>query len=74
MFSWNNTTWVQKGNDIVGSSGIELGMTVRISNDGNLIAVSSQKHNSNRGKVELYYWNGLAWALKGSAITGSNAN
>ena len=67
--------WVQKGFDIDGDSiGFNLGQSVSISENGNIMAVSSQVGNGARGHVSVYEWSGSAWIQKGVDLIGSTPN
>jgi len=55
VFSYNNSEWVQVGNDILGEfSGIELGYSLDISSDGNSIILGAPSFNVNSGLVKVY--------------------
>ena len=47
VYEWNNniSSWIQKGNDILGFTGDGFGNTVVLSNDGNTVAIGSPHNN-----------------------------
>ncbi len=77
IYTWNGSTWVQKGNDIDGEaagdqSGYSIGMP-----DANTVAIGAFYNDGNgtdAGHVRIYSWNGSAWIQKGSDIDGEAAN
>ena len=73
VYGWNGTTWDQLGSDIDGSnSGDNFGEFVSISSDGKRIAVGAHLHDSNRGEVRAFDWDGTSWNQVGSAMDGSS--
>lgn len=79
VFEWNGTSWIQKGNDILGTSqGDIFGDAVSISANGNIIAVGAPgflNPSSPPGYTRVYEWNGSNWIQKGTDIIGeSNGN
>ena len=76
VFSWNGSSWAQKGMNINGEaaedqSGFSVSMpdasTVAIG------AVGNDGNGSNSGHVRIYSWNGSAWIQKGADIDGEVA-
>jgi hypothetical protein len=80
VFTWNGTSWVQKGSTLIGEDfelffGQEIepgfGFAVSMPN-ANTIAVSAPFYldsvNLYTGKVYIYNWNGTEWDLKGNPI------
>ena len=63
-FTWSGSAWVQKGSDMVGAAGDEIGSRVNMTPDGNYIITSNENVSSNHGKVWVYKWNGSAWVLR----------
>ena len=77
IFDYNGSAWVQRGSDIDGDSGEKLGLNVRISSNGNIVALGAQGNDDNgtdAGVVKIYYWNGSSWIQRGSDIQGAAAN
>ncbi len=86
IYKWNSTNneWTQKGNDIIGSSNEYISSDLSLSDDGNIIVISSYlDDNSNgtaAGKVLIYEWvttesteSSSSWVQKGSTIIGDNS-
>lgn len=80
VYSWDDSVWVQKGNDIDGAVAFDkFGLFVDISDDGNTIAAAapySNDNGSNAGHVKVYDWNGLdsLWEQRGLALNGLAEN
>lgn len=73
IYSWNGTSWIQKGVDINGTNvGENLGFSVSMP-DANNIAIGAPyngTNNTNSGKVVIYSWNGTQWVQNGNSIYG----
>lgn len=73
IYTWNGSSWVQKGIDINGTNvGDNSGFSVSMA-DSNNIAIASPyngTNNTNSGKVMLYTWNGTLWTQNGNTIYG----
>jgi len=73
IYSWNGSSWVQKGTDINGEapndrSGHSLSMP-----NGNTIAIGAPGNDGNgnsSGHVRVYFWDGTVWKQKGIDING----
>lgn len=81
VYSWNGTTWIQRGADINGvAAGDEFGAALSLSPDGTKLAVGARKYDGfaqNTGHVKVYNWNGSSWVLMGTEIqitSGALAN
>ena len=75
VWEYNGSSWVQKGSDIVGTANADLfGWSTDLSSDGTILAVGAIYHDSSKGHVQIFEWNGSAWAQKGSDIDGLSAN
>ena len=71
VYSYQNNSWNLKGQSIFGSfPGCNIGNSVRISGDGNTIALGdpgcSWPNYNQQGNVKIYKWNGSSWILNGS--------
>lgn len=68
-----NGIWMQKGNDIVSDSlEYQLGWSISLSDDGNIIVIGSTYVNGNNsGNTKIYSYNGSNWIQIGNTITGS---
>lgn len=66
VFTWNGSTWTQKGARVVGSTrNYRLGESVALSADGNTLFVASPATKTG-GTVYVYTWSGSAWTQTGS--------
>ncbi|GAB4378082.1 MAG: hypothetical protein Kow0075_07580 [Salibacteraceae bacterium] len=77
IFTWNGSTWVQKGADIDGeAAGDESGFSISMPN-ANTIAIGAPLNDgngNNAGHVRVFEWTGTAWTQKGADIEGAVAN
>jgi len=70
-FDWNGSAWVQHVSNIVGvEPGDQLGTSIALSADGNRLAVGAAEHDSARGHVRVFDWNGSGWTQAGVDIDG----
>lgn len=75
-YSWNGTTWIQKGNDLDGEAAFDrFGTAVSINSNGNTVAIGASQNSqsalySNEGHVRIFSWSGTAWVQKGNDIDG----
>jgi hypothetical protein len=78
VFEWNGTAWVKLGSNIPGfAAGDNFGTIVDINALGDIIAVSSPLSDvlgTNRGKVDIYKWNGSDWSKLGDSLSGELDN
>lgn len=66
-----NGTWVQVGQEIQGQEGFERsGIAVSLSDDGNTLAIGAHRHDSSRGTVRIFTYDGSSWVQAGSDIDG----
>jgi flagellin-like hook-associated protein FlgL len=74
IYTWNGTSWVQRGADINGEAAGDLsGYSVALSDAGDTVAIGAPENDgngSNAGQVRLYDWNGTAWAQRGADLNG----
>ncbi len=76
VYSWDGTSWIQKGGDIDGEeewdhSGNSVSMP-----DANTIAIGAENNDGNgsaSGHVRVYSWYGTSWIQKGIDIDGEVA-
>jgi len=77
VYDWNGSEWTQLGLAILGeASDNESGNVVRLSNDGNRLAIGAPLNNANgeySGQVRVYDWSGNAWMQAGTNINGASA-
>lgn len=68
IYEWANSEWTQKGVQVNGSAGEQLGCSVSINSDGSVIAAGAPSAN----KTRIYSFSGSAWVSRGSYIAGEN--
>ena len=77
VFTWNGSSWVQKGADIDGEAAQDFfGNAVGIDSSGNIVAIGAAGNDgagSTFGHVRVYEWNGTSWVQKGADIDGENS-
>ena len=87
IYSYNGSSWVQLGSNIIGSSAIYSGGSVQLSANGTMIAIGSAPYNyngnalygsgtlltTNTGFVTMYQYTGsLTWVQSGNQLSGSS--
>jgi hypothetical protein len=81
VYSWNGTSWVQRGSSITGPNyaNSEFGYCVSLSSEGNVIAIGArgnllapQYSTQRKGFVQVYSWSGTAWVQRGSNLSGTS--
>ena len=67
IFKWNGSSWVKRGEDIIGDNSEKLGQSLSLSSNGNVLAIRPQKSNSGTDSthVKIYYWNNNSWEKRG---------
>lgn len=76
VYSWNGSSWVQKGTDMDGlAAGDGFGASVDMPDPNTLAvgALGSDGNGSNSGQVRIFSWNGSSWVQKGTSISGEAA-
>ena len=76
IYSWNGTSWTQKGADIDGEADWDMSGNSVSMPDANTVAIGAPYNNGNGnrpGHVRIYSWNGTSWIQKGLDIDGENA-
>ena len=79
FFTWNGTSWTQKGLAIDGEfAGDFFGRSVSMP-DINTVAAGAPRYDidttwqgSDEGQVRIFTWDGQSWNQKGLGITGAN--
>lgn len=76
VYSWNGSSWMQKGNDIDGEAlenneGWSLSMPT--SNTLAAGAMFNDNNGINAGQVRIFDWNGNNWIQRGIGIQGDTA-
>ncbi len=75
-YEWNGTTWLQKGQDIVGPNAEANIGTISLNSTGNIIAIGNAGDNAggtNAGNVKVYEFSGNSWIQKGNTVIGNNS-
>jgi hypothetical protein len=76
VFSWNGTSWLQKGKDIDGEAAYDQSGFSICMPDSNTIAIGARMNNGkadNAGHVRIFVWEGSTWTQKGDDIDGKLA-
>lgn len=78
IYEYDGNNWTQIGQDIAGNAEDELGTSVSISSNGNIIAIGAPYgdgvNGANSGQVYVYKYNGIdAWEPLGQIIDGEAA-
>jgi len=72
---FDGSSWVQKGQDLLGDTAkYKLGSSISMA-DSNTIAVGapgSDKYGERSGFARVFKWDGVSWVQKGSDIRGDN--
>lgn len=75
IYTWNGTSWTQKGADIDGIANFDnTGHSVSMP-DADTVAIGAPFNNdiaNASGKVRIYTWDGTMWVQKGADINGNN--
>ena len=72
VYQWNGTSWIMLGTEgeLDGQAGDNAGQSVALSGDGTIVAVGASSHDSNKGTVRVYQWNGSIWNKLGIDLDG----
>ena len=78
VFSWNNSAWVQVGDNIDGENGDDAsGFSISLSSDGTTIAIGATQNdgngNGNSGHTRIFDLVSGSWVQRGSDLDGENA-
>lgn len=76
VYSWNVTSWLQKGKDIDGEAAYDQSGFSICMPDSNTIAIGARMNNGkadNAGHVRIFVWKDSTWAQKGVDIDGKMA-
>jgi Ca2+-binding RTX toxin-like protein len=79
VFTWNGTSWVQRGGALTPTDGAEtdyFGRSVSLSADGLTAIVGGPGDdvgaNEDQGSARVFAWNGTSWVQRGEALTPSD--
>lgn len=72
IYQYDGTSWQQKGQDFTGEIDDNLGYSITLSADGNIVAILTSGNDSpdNMGDVTIYQYNGSQWQQLGQKIIG----
>lgn len=75
VYEYNNGTWLQKGQDIVGEEKDYLAYEISLSADGNIMAIVAEGDSNynfvgNYGNVTVYEFTESGWEQRGQKIMG----
>jgi hypothetical protein len=76
IYSWNGTSWIQKGNELVGVLEDRLGHNVNINSSGNTIVIGTPLNDTNgqnTGELNVYNFVNDSWVQKGQSFFGKIA-
>ena len=72
IYEWLDQNWVLKGDPFKGSlEGSEYGAAVKLSSDGNTVAIGAPNHNEGAGLAQVFNWDGSTWNQKGPTFFGA---
>ncbi len=72
IYKYISGNWTQIGSTIYGDNAYdELGNSISINYDGNIIAVGSEKYDNFRGIVKTFEYNGSDWQQIGNDLIGN---
>ncbi len=75
VYEWSGMAWTQLGTDIDGeAAGDGFGQSVRLSSDGNRLAIGTPWNDDNYGHVRVYEWSDSTWTQLGADIDGDAAS
>jgi len=77
VWEFNDTDWIQIGNDIEGLFDNESGHSVSLSGDGNRVAVGEYLNRDNglfSGRTRIWEFNGTQWIQIGNDIEGAGSD
>ncbi len=79
VYEWISGAWTLRGSPFeAAGTGDQFGESVRISGDGQVVAVGSRYNDGpvdqNIGEVRAWYWSGTEWVQRGSDLNGEAAS
>jgi len=72
IYRYNDISWVQLGDDIIGNGDSQSGYSVSLSSNGEIVAIGGYLYENNCGIVEIYQYNDGSWVQLGSDISGNS--
>ena len=75
VYEYSSGSWSQLGSDIDGEvAGDNAGWSISLDTDGDVVAVGSPAHASNKGTVRIYGYSSGSWSKLGADIDGEDPN
>jgi len=77
IFTYNGSSWIQKGSDIDGVAAEDQNSRVALSADGNTVAVGAPLNDdtgNGSGHVRVFDYDGANWVQRGANIPSETAN
>tara|TARA_X000000368_G_scaffold369173_1_gene317558 strand:+ start:298 stop:1815 length:1518 start_codon:yes stop_codon:yes gene_type:complete len=74
IYKWDGSTWNQLGSDIDGEAAGDESGRPSLNSDGTIVAIGGLKHDSNKGHVRVFQWDGSTWNQLGADIDGEAVN
>jgi len=74
VYNWDGTSWKKMGQDVLGTDNADIyGEYVSMNDQGTLIAIAAPDHDSDRGEVKVYNWDGTKWGNVTNVFEGKAA-
>ena len=78
FYSWNGSSWTQRGSDINGEAAGDLfGESIAINDTGDVVIIGASNNSgvngASSGHARVWLWNGIRWIQRGSDLDGSSA-
>ncbi len=77
VFSYDGSSWTQKGSEINGEAENDFSGPVGLSADGNTVAIGAPQNDGagdNFGNVRIFDFDGSNWTQRGASIPGETLN
>jgi hypothetical protein len=71
VYRWNNTSWEQLGNYIIGEAANDNSGSVYLNSTGKRLIIGAPSNDTNRGHLRVYDLSGADWILN-TEINGNN--
>lgn len=74
VYQWDGATWIQRGQDLDGTTRFSLfGTSVSLNSRGDVLAVGSAGAGIG-GEVRVFVWDGVEWTQMGETLSGGKSN
>ena len=75
IYGYSSGSWSQLGSDIDGSATNDYSaISISLDSDGDVVAIASNRHDSNKGTVRIYGYSSGSWSQLGSDIDGDSGD